>query len=112
MISFYHRHGSATVDDVVAIHSWRWPGFFPLGAAIRRKLIDRIVRVPIPAALEAFPTMRNGGRGGQPWREHREGKLGGLGSKTEDRELPIVHIVNDTRLKELLVSGWMPADRW
>ena len=44
--------------------------------------------------------------------EHRDGALGGLGPTTQDRDLPIISIVNDTRLKEMLVAGWMPADRW
>ena len=101
-----------TVDDAVAIETWRWPIFFPLGSAFRRKIVDRIGRVPIPDGLATFPTMRGGGVGGQPWMEHRGGALGGIGRRTEDRDLPIVAIVNDTRLKEMLVTGWAPADRW
>ena len=100
-----------TVEGVTAIESRRWPVFFPLGAALRRKIVDRIGRVPIPPSLTTFPTMRGGGKG-QPWMEHRDGRLGGLGPKTEDRNLPIKMIVNDTRLKEMLVADWRPANRW
>lgn len=95
-------------DEVGAIDRWRWPVFFPLGAALRRKIADQICRVGIPAGLADFPVMRNGGNG-QPWMEFRDGALG---PTTADRDLPIAMIVNDTALKEMIVTGWMPADRW
>ena len=98
-------------DEVVAIASWRWPVFFPLGAALRRKLVDRIDRVPLPPSLITFPTLRAGGNH-QPWMEYRNGMLDGLGPPTDDRNLPISMIVNDTMLKEMLVADWRPADRW
>jgi hypothetical protein len=99
-------------DQVEAIETWRWPVFFPLGGALRRKMVDRIGRIPIPPSLARFPTMRNGGMMSQPWMKYREGHLDGLGLKTEDRNLPIVMIVNYERVREMLVSGWKPADRW
>jgi len=99
-------------DQVDSIESWRWPVFYPLGAALRLKTVDRIARMAIPVALETFPTMRRGGTGGQPWMGYRDGHLGGLGPTTEDRDLPVVTIVNHERLKEMLVTGWRPADRW
>lgn len=35
---------SPTLAQVRAIHRWRWPIFFPLGAALRRKLVRGIAR--------------------------------------------------------------------
>jgi hypothetical protein len=31
---------------------------------------------------------------------------------TSDRSLPLYQIVNDTRLKEMIVSGWKPEQEW
>lgn len=104
--------GFPTADDVEAIETWRWPVFFPLGAAFRRKIVDRIGRVPIPQALRSFPTLRTGGQLGRPWTEQLGGVLGADGPTTENRDLPVNMIVNDTALKEMLVTGWRPADRW
>jgi hypothetical protein len=100
-----------TTDDVVSITSWRWPVFYPLGAALHRRMVIRIGRVEIPQSLRPFPAMRGGG-GAQPWFEHRDGRLGGLGTPTEDRNLPIKMIVNHEMMKEMLTTGWMPTDRW
>ena len=32
--------------------------------------------------------------------------------ETSDKSLPVFQIVNDTALKEMLVSGWKPEDDW
>lgn len=100
-----------TADDVSRTVEWRWPVFYPLGVALRSGVVDRVGRISIPVGLKAFPTMRGGG-GGQPWREYHDGRLQGLGPTTTDRDLPIKMIVNHEMLKEMLVSGWRPADRW
>jgi hypothetical protein len=100
-----------TCDDVVGIREWRWPVFFPLGGALRRKLVDRVCRIDVPPALAPFPTMRGGGQG-QPWMEYSKGELEGLGPRTSNRDLPVIMIVNDTMLKEMLVVGWKPSDDW
>ena len=100
-----------TIEQTKTISVWRWPVFFPLGAALHRKIVDRIGRIAIPDQLLRFPRLRAGG-GRQPWRAYEDGQLDGLGPVTEDRSLPISMIVNDTLLKEMLVSDWRPVDRW
>ncbi len=100
-----------TPEGVQAIVDWRWPVFYPLGAALRSSLVDRVGRISIPAELSDFPSMRGGG-GRQPWMEYHDGRFGGPGPSTTDRDLPIKMIVNHEMLKEMLVSGWRPADRW
>ena len=97
-----------TCDDVLTIDRWRWPVFFPLGTALRRHMADRICRIAIPPELAEFPRLRNGGNG-QPWMEYRDGELG---PTTLDCDLPIAMIVNDTALKAMIVTAWMPVDRW
>jgi hypothetical protein len=98
-------------SEVAQIKSWRWPVFFPLGSAIRRGLVDRLGRVEVPAELSAYPRMRSGG-GAQPWFVLEDGEVVGVGTTTQDRTLPIAQLVNDTRLKEMIVSGWRTEDRW
>lgn len=34
------------------------------------------------------------------------------GGPTRDKSLPVFQVVNDTALKEMLVSGWKPEDEW
>jgi len=100
-----------TVDDASAIERWRWCVFYPLGAAINWNIDIPIGNIPIPPDLQHFPRMRSGG-GPQPWFQYDDGNFVGLGTPTQDRTLPISMSVNDTRLKEMLVSGWTPSQRW
>jgi hypothetical protein len=102
-----------TVEDVEQIDRWRWPILFPLGAALHRKIARRIGQVEIPSGLQVVPVFRgSNGRGG--WNKVILDVSGSSSPNgpTADRSLPIYSVVNDTRLKEMLVSGWMPADRW
>lgn len=85
--------------------------FYPLGAALRRRTVERIGRATIPSDLIAFPVLRAGGPS-QPWMEYRNGHLDGIGETTTDRNLPISMIVNHEMLKEMLVTDWRPAERW
>jgi hypothetical protein len=109
---FYEQPPS--IEAVRAVETWRWPVFFPLGAALHRKIVERLGQVDIPPRLHPMPTFR-GSNGVGGWNRVIVDD-GGIGSKpvgpTEDRSLPIYSVVNDTRLKEMLVSGWMPRDRW
>ena len=50
-----------TVDEVRAIDRWRWC-FFPVAAALRRRLITPIGHVDVPKPLRRFPTMRSGNK--------------------------------------------------
>ena len=101
-----------TREQVENIRSWRWPILFPLNDAIRRKIVKPVATVPVPTHLLPFPTMRSGNRriGWTAFTEvagvHRQ-----LGP-TEDRSLPIYKVVNDTRLREMVASGWRPECEW
>jgi hypothetical protein len=100
------------LDEVSSIHRWRWATFFPVDAAIRRKLITPIGEVAIPEGLRPFPPMRSGTKqqGWQMVSFHERGSQP-LGPAT-DPSTPIYQVVNDTRLKEMIVSGWRPEDEW
>ncbi len=101
-----------TVADVMRIHDWRWPIFFPLDAAVRRKIVIPIGVVPIPDALRPFPVMRSGSKR-MGWMAFTEtdGVRQRLG-RTNDPRLPIFSVVNDTWLKEKVVAGWKPELEW
>ena len=105
-----------TAEDVGRIEEWRWPIFFPLGAAVRRKIVTPIGVFPIPAGMEAFPMMRSRagkGSGKTAWNlvKFVDGSSRSCGP-TSDSSLPIYSVVNDTRLKEMLVSDWAPEQQW
>lgn len=98
--------------DVELIDRWRWPVFFPLGAAIRRKIVTPLGIISIPPALRPFPIMRSGNKKmGWVTFTEAEGVRQRLGPAT-DPSVPIYKVVNDTRLKEMLVSGWRPDVEW
>lgn len=97
-------------EDVAAVQSWRWCVFFPLVTALRRRLVTPICDADIPHQLTRFPTLRNGSKGHR-WFRVEGGDLDSL-DPTDDPSLPIVMLVNDTRLKEMLVTGWEPEDVW
>ena len=101
-----------TVDQIQTIGRWRWPVFFSVTAALRKGLIDRVGTVEVPSDIAAFPVLRSGDRqiGWVAFTEV-DGVRQRLGP-TEDRSLPINQVVNDTRLKEMVVSGWRPDDEW
>jgi hypothetical protein len=101
------------VKDAHAIEKWRWPVFFPLGAAARRRLIQPIGLVPIPPQLRDLPVFRGGNRQ-MGWTSVTFDDAGTeivIGPAADPR-LPINQIVNDTALKEMLVSGWRPEADW
>lgn len=100
------------VKTVEGIDRWRWPVFFPTGSAVRRKLVNPIGVIAIPTELKSFPRMRGGNRQ-MGWREveYIDGVERVLGI-TRDALLPISQVVNDTRLKEMLVSDWSPDRDW
>ena len=101
-----------TVEAVSRIEGWRWCVFFPLTAAIRRKIVTVIDTVSIPQAIESFPVMR-GGSTQQGWTkvEFEDGVSRPLGPAT-DPALTIYQVVNDTRLREMIDSNWRPEAEW
>jgi hypothetical protein len=99
-------------EDVASINAWRWPVWLPLGSMARRKLVIPLGLVPIPPDLRPYPIMR-GGLGHQ-WKRIAitEDGTAKILSGEPDPSLPINQIVNDVRLKEMVVSGWRSEDRW
>jgi hypothetical protein len=51
-----------SVEEVARIERWRWPVFFPLDAAIRRKIAILIGMIRIPPAVQGSPLMRSGSK--------------------------------------------------
>jgi hypothetical protein len=100
-----------TLADAEQIDNWRWPVLFPLTAAIRLKIVSPIGTIAVPALLRSFPRMRSGGRGNWVACDEQDGSLRPLGP-TSDRSLPIYQVVNDTRLKEMLLTDWRPDQVW
>jgi hypothetical protein len=99
-----------TLEQTSQITEWRWPVLFPLAAAIRQAIVSPIGQVAVPMALQSFPTLRSGERRiGWVALTEIDGVRSTLGPTT-DRSLPIYQIVNDTRLKEMVVSDWNPDD--
>jgi hypothetical protein len=101
-----------TLDQVVHINRWRWPVFFPLSAALRRKIVTPIGPLSVPESLQSFPLMRSrNGRGGWNLVKFVNGASQPCGDAS-DPTTPIYSVVNDTRLREMIVSGWRPEDTW
>jgi hypothetical protein len=101
-----------TLELVREIRCWRWPVFFPLEAAIRRRIVEPVGIVPVPQGLQELPVMRSrDGRGGWILVKFVDGAAQPSGVAT-DRAIPRYSVVNDTMLKEMIVSGWQPTDDW
>jgi hypothetical protein len=100
-----------TIGDARAVPDWRWCVFYPLGSAINRNVVTPIGKIAIPAALQPFPRMRMGGHR-QPWFQSEDGDFDDLGTRTQDRSLPIVQTVTTPSLKNMLVAGWHPSQEW
>ena len=101
-----------SLEDIEKIESWRWPIFFPLGAAVRRQLVTELGLIPVPSSLQAFPTLRSGSRS-MGWTAFTEvnGERRRLGPASNP-SIPIYKVVNDAALKEMIVSGWNPEQEW
>ena len=91
------------VDD---IEQWRWPVFFPTASALHRKIIFPMGIVEIPPRPRPFPLMRGGSKK-MGWREVRydADNVEHVFGVATDPTLPLYSAVNDTLLKEMLVSG-------
>ncbi len=101
-----------TTGDVLGIKRWRWPVFFPLGTALHRKTVTKIADVEIPAELQPWPLMRGGNRQAGWKMLSLEGPEPMLAAGTPDPSVPPYILVNDIKLRELIVSGWRPANMW
>lgn len=105
--------GPPTLTEAQAIDRWRWPVFFPVATALRRRIVDSVGTVEVPAALTRFPVLRSGSRaaGWQAFTEDDAGTRLQLGPAA-DASVPVYQVVNDTRLREMIVSGWRPEKVW
>ena len=100
-----------TLEDVASA-SWAWCVFFPLAAALKRHLVFPIGQADIPSALAEFPIMRAGGKQ-QGWFLVRDGVMDNFTfEKATDPSVSPRILVNDTRLREMLVTGWSPENLW
>lgn len=88
--------------------------FFPLRAAVSRKILPIIGSVDTPLTAKSFPIFRNGFINPSTkkvtvwwlWDGENEWKVGEL--TDEQRKYPILEIWNDTLLIERIEEGWMP----
>jgi hypothetical protein len=89
--------------------------FFPLNAAVTRKIVQIAAHRPVDCSLAPFPTFRAGvvdpGTGvvgtWYLWDGENEWRVGAL---TEDqRQFPVRGVMNDTALIERIVDEWNPA---
>jgi hypothetical protein len=101
-----------TVERIGQIDRWRWPVFFPLAAAIRRNIVTPIGVVSVPPDLQKVPVIRSrDGRDGWTLVRFVNGSSQPCGVAT-DPAVPRYRVVNDTTLKEMLVSGYAPERDW
>lgn len=93
----------------------RYVTFFPLTQAVTRRIVEIIGREDVPGAARMFPMFRVAGlpdpktgeiRDWSLWDGKRERDVARL--TAEQRQLPILEVVNDTLLIERLVSDWTP----
>ncbi|QKK15043.1 hypothetical protein [Rhizobium indicum] len=88
--------------------------FFPLNAAVGRRIVSIVDNVALPSDAKKFPTFRTGivdpatQRVGVwwLWDGEKEWRIGQL--TAEQRHLSIRGVWNDTLLIERIESGWTP----
>jgi hypothetical protein len=101
-----------TLLDAESNDRWRWPVFFPLASAVRKKLVDPLGVIALPPEIALSPRMRSGNKArGWVACEERDGQMVPIGP-TSDPSLPIYSVVNLTRLKEMVSTNWRPEDSW
>jgi len=116
LIRVFHKFYDTPTHNYLQLASQaeRFATFFPLGAAVNRKIVTIAGNAPIPTYAQQFPTFRAGvidpSTGKVPtwwlWDGEKEWLVGEL--TTEQRKLPIRGIWNDTLLIERIESGWTP----
>lgn len=103
-----------SLEDLAGV-GWRWCVFFPLGTAANKHIVEIVGKVDVPEQLRNFPALRAGGINGIEPRwvvyEQRDVDNSYRRATEDDFALNIEQIVNDTRLTEMIVSGWKPEDR-
>jgi hypothetical protein len=102
----------------IANNPVRFSTFFPLRAAVNRKLVEVVGNVPVPDDLRPFPIFRSGNPDSKTkkvktwWLEDLEhDKTWQVGTLTpEQRKLPILGVWNDTYLIHRIEEGWRPEN--
>jgi len=90
--------------------------FFPLQAAVNRKIFAVVGNCPVPDFAKPFPLFRSGVVDPATrkvkvwwlWDGEKEWKVGDI--TLEQRKLPLRGIWNDTLLIERIESGWTPSN--
>ncbi|VVE34563.1 hypothetical protein PEP31012_03853 [Pandoraea eparura] len=88
--------------------------FFPVSAAEKQGIIEKILHAPIPDHSSTFPLFRNGIANSATgkvtnwwfWDGEKEWKVGVISN--EQRKLPILAAWNDTLLIKRIEDGWLP----
>lgn len=87
--------------------------FFPLNAAVNRKIFQVVGHEDVPDVAKDFPLFRSGtpDRNGKVrnwwlWDGKNEWRVGQI--TLEQHSLPIREIINDTALIYMIESGWTP----
>jgi hypothetical protein len=103
------------VFDEIVDKKHRFVTFFPLSAAIRRKIFFIVGHADVPLEAKEFPTFRAGAVGKNRkvatwwlWDGNKEWMIGDLTPKLS--HLPIREIVNDTALIHRIESGYTPEN--
>lgn len=90
--------------------------FFPLGSAVNQQIVVIVDNLPVPQHAQPFPIFRNGARDPATntvnvwwlWDGEKEWRVGSL--KSAQRSLPLLRIVNDTALIEMIETAYNPED--
>lgn len=104
------------VDIVsVAARPVQFSTFFPLNAALTRKIVEIAGHAPVHSSLTQFPTFRSGvidprsGVVGNWWLWDGENEWCTGALTADQRQFPVLGIVNDTFLVERIEEEWNPA---
>ena len=93
--------------------------FYPLGAALTRKIVTLVERMDVPEHARPFPLFRSGTpdpitkqvKNWWFWDGEESWPMGSL--TAEQRKMPIRMVVNHEALVTMLASGWTAErDRW
>lgn len=111
VFSIFHKTRPEIFDGMIQ-NEPTFMCFFPLGAAINRKICSIAGNVPVPESAQSFPIFRNGVADPSTkkvatwwlWDGENEWRIGVI--TTEQRKLPILGVINDTLLVERIESGW------
>lgn len=100
--------------DQLVLQPQRFVTFFPLQAAVSRKIFEIVDNQPVPPEAQAFPLFRKAGfvdRQGKVhdwwlWDGNRQWQIGQL--SPEQRRLPMLGVWNDTLLIARIEQEWLP----